>query len=185
MSLLVILSGPSGVGKDTLLDAWKQINPDVERVVAYTTRSPRKGERPGIDYHFVDSATFEGMAERGEFLEFKNVHGNYYGTPLLDMERMLAEGKVAVLKIDVQGALSAMELRPDAITIFVRPPSWEELERRIRDRGLDTPEVMQKRLQNAKNELLLADKYRYQIVNDNVTSAAARLQECLESARVA
>lgn len=165
---LVILSGPSGVGKDTVIDAWHARNPLVRRVVAYTTRLPREGELEGLDYHFVSVREFESMVRDGAFLEHKQVHGNYYATPIQGMEKLLDEGKIAILKIDVQGALVAMPLRPDAITVMLVPPSWEELERRIRKRGTEDEEDIQRRLANAQAELALADRYQHQIVNDGV-----------------
>lgn len=173
---IVIFSGPSGVGKDTLLNFWTFANSRVRRVVAYTTRQPRTGEVNGVDYNFVDVQTFLEMAERGDFLEFKEVHGNHYATPLKDMEAMLNQGLVAVLKIDVQGAMTAMDLRPDALSIFILPPSWEELERRIRSRALDTEEQIATRLLNAREELELAGKYKYAVVNDDVQRAVAELE---------
>lgn len=180
--ILVILSGPSGVGKDTLIDRWRQVNPRVERVVAYTTREPRAGEQDGIDYHFVAEGTFTKLAEIGAFLEYKQVHGNFYATPLSDMESMLAEGKIAILKIDVQGAIAAMQLRPDAISIFIEPPSEAELERRILGRAADAPEAIQKRLSNARQEMLLARHYRHRIVNDSVESAVKQLESLVGDA---
>src|SRR4051812_46910447 len=114
---LVILSGPSGVGKDTVLEQWKASNPRVHKVVAYTTRAPRPGEVDAVDYHFITPQRFQDLIEEGAFLEHKHVHGNYYATPLSDMEAMLMEGKIAVLKIDVQGAMEAMKLRPEAMSI--------------------------------------------------------------------
>jgi guanylate kinase len=164
----VILSGPSGVGKDTVIDAWQARNPNVRRVVAYTTRMPREGELEGSDYHFVSESEFKFMAADGAFLEHKLVHGNYYATPIHGMEKLLDEGKIAILKIDVQGALTAMALRPDAISIMLVPPTWEELERRIRKRGTEDEEDIQRRLANAQAELALADQYQQQIVNDGV-----------------
>jgi guanylate kinase len=174
---LVILSGPSGVGKDTVIDRWKKANDLVERVVAYTTRDPRPGEVADVDYHFVSREEFLGMADRGEFLEFKEVYGNFYATPLLDMERMLDEGKIAILKIDVQGALTAMNLRDDAITVFLMPPDAEELVRRIRDRATEHGDVLERRIENAKAEIALADHYRYHVVNDDVDRAVGTLEE--------
>ena len=165
---LVILSGPSGVGKDTVIDAWRARNPHVQRVVAYTTRMPREGELEGRDYHFVSVPEFEFMAKQGAFLEHKLVHGNYYATPIHGMESLLDEGNIAILKIDVQGALTAMSLRPDALTVMLAPPSWEELERRIRKRGTEDEADIQERLMNAREELALADRYQHQIVNDGV-----------------
>ncbi|MBI1331510.1 MAG: guanylate kinase [Armatimonadetes bacterium] len=177
---LVILSGPSGVGKDTVIDAWRAVNPRVQRVVAYTTRAPRTGEVDGIDYHFVSIEDFQEMASRGDFLEFKEVHGNWYATPLTDLETMLELGRIAILKIDVQGALHAMTLRKDAITVFILPPSMVELEARIRGRGTDDEAVIEKRLQNAADELAVAPKYQHRLVNMDVGMTVAMLERIVE-----
>jgi len=174
---LVILSGPSGVGKDTLIEAWRSRNQRVERVVAYTTRPPREGEVDGQDYHFVTIPAFLLMADSGNFLEWKIVHGNYYATPLADMEAMLADGKIAILKIDVHGAIAAMDRRHDAISVFIQPPSWNELESRIRNRALDLPEAIEKRLQNAREEISFADRYQHQVVNRNLEQAVDELEK--------
>lgn len=170
------MSGPSGVGKDTVINAWRAKNPRVQRVVAYTTREPRVGEQEGIDYHFVSIDRFHELAADGAFLEHKEVHGNWYATPLRDMEQMLGEGKIAILKIDVQGALSAMRVRPDALSIFLMPPSWEELERRIRGRGTDDAATIEKRLRNATEEIEYADRYRFQVTNDDLNKAVEELE---------
>jgi len=172
----VILSGPSGVGKDTVIDAWAVKDPRVERVVAYTTRSPRPGEVHGRDYHFVPVDRFMEHAAAFDFLEYKEVHGNHYATPLSDLERLLDEGKIAVLKIDVQGALTVMGLRSDATSVFLMPPDVEELERRIRGRGTDDPEAIAKRLKNAQDEIAAAMRYDHQIVNDEVLNVVERLR---------
>ena len=173
----MILSGPSGVGKDTVIDQWCLTDSRVQRVVAHTTRAPRPGETDGIDYHFVDVSTFHSSAEGGDYLEWKEVHGNFYATPLREMNRMLEEGKVAILKIDVQGALTAMSLRPDALTVFLLPPSAAELERRIRSRGTDSAEAIEKRLKNARDEISLAPRYQHQIENHDIADVVQRLQE--------
>ncbi len=174
---LVILSGPSGVGKDTVIDAWAARDPRVVRVVAYTTRGPRAGERDGIDYHFVTVDAFLECANAGEFLEAKEVHGHHYATPLKDMEALLAAGKVAVLKIDVQGALTAMALRPDAVSVFLLPPDPDELARRLRERGTDDEATVARRLENARGELALSERYAHRLVNDDVTTVVNRLVE--------
>lgn len=179
---LVILSGPSGVGKDTLLEEWTKLNPRVQRVVAYTTREPRPGEAPDVDYHFVDEGEFMRKAECGEFLEYKSVFGNFYATPLHDTEAMLQEGKIAVLKIDVQGALSVMDLRPDALTIFILSPSEEELKRRIVGRGTDDASVIERRLAKARDEIALAGHYQHRIVNDCVDTAVKQLEALVADA---
>jgi guanylate kinase len=165
------------VGKDTVIDAWKSLNPNVERVVAYTTRAPRVGEVDGRDYHFVTIDQFMQHVDAFDFLEYKEVHGNHYATPLSSMERMLDEGKIAVLKIDVQGAMTVLGLRSDAVSVFIMPPDIQELERRIRERGTDDPDAIAKRLHNAQSELSLADRYGYRIVNDSVENVVNRLEE--------
>lgn len=174
---IVILSGPSGVGKDTVIDAWRSRNPAVRRVVAYTTRMPRAGESDGVDYHFVSVERFRELAAEGAFLEHKEVHGNFYATPLHDLERMIAEGYIAILKIDVQGAIVAMEARPDAISVFLMPPSVEELDRRIRGRGTDDPAVIETRLRNAHAELAHSELYEVEIVNESVEAVVEVLEQ--------
>lgn len=172
----MILSGPSGVGKDTVINSWQARNLNVARVVAYTTRSPRTGEIDGLDYNFVPREIFETKAADGDFLEYKEVHGNYYATPLADMEAMLEDGKISILKIDVQGALTAMELRPDALTVFLMPPSIEELEGRIRGRGTEDDATIEKRLRNAREEIAVRDKYQHIIVNEDVEDTVDLLE---------
>lgn len=178
-SRIIILSGPSGVGKDTVLDRWIAQNPAIQRVIAYTTRQPREGEVNGVDYNFTDRETFQRMAENHEFLEFKMVYGNGYATPVSGLHKILDSGHHAVLKIDVQGALEAMEKRPEALTIFLHPPTFDELERRIRSRGTETPEAVTRRLDEARAELAISDRYKYQVVNDTIDETLARLEEIL------
>jgi len=144
--------------------------------VAYTTRSPRNGEVDGVDYNFVSRDVFLAKAQKGDFLEYKEVHGNFYATPLSDLERMLEQGLVAILKIDVQGALSVIPLRPDALSIFILPPSSEELERRIRSRALDDTEAIEKRLQNARDEIEISYLYQYQVINKDVDEVVSQLE---------
>lgn len=176
---IVILSGPSGVGKDTVLAAWTARNPWVRRVVATTTRAPRPGEEDGVAYTFVSRERFRELAEAGAFLEWKEVHGNFYATPLESLERMLAAGLIAVLKIDVQGALTAMELRPDALAIFLMPPSMEELERRIRSRATESEDTIQMRLRNAREEIEIGRSYHHRVVNDEIERCVDRLEALL------
>jgi guanylate kinase len=175
--MIVILSGPSGVGKDTVIDAWMAADPRIARVVTYTTRAPRHGEVDGRDYNFVDLETFKFLDDQGHFWEHKVVHGHYYASPRKDTEALLEQGRVAVLKIDVQGAMEVMRQRPDAVTVFLLPPSLEELERRIRGRGADDEETIQRRLRNAQDEIALADRYQHKIVNEDVGSVVAVLRE--------
>ncbi len=177
---LLILSGPSGVGKDTVIDAWADQNPRVARVIAFTTRSPREGEVHGKDYHFVSTERFMEHVAASDFLEYKEVHGNHYATPLSHLEELLDQGKIAVLKIDVQGALTVMEQRKDALSVFLMPPDVQELERRIRGRGTDDPEVIAKRLKNAQDEIAAAIRYDHQIVNDEVFNVVEKLERLTE-----
>ena len=176
---LVILSGPSGVGKDTVIEAWKRRDPRVERVVACCTREPRPGERDGVGNRFLTVEEFHQMANDGAFLEHKLVHGNWYATPRESVDRLLSEGKIAVLKIDVQGALAVMGQRPDAVSVFILPPSDEELERRIRSRGQDSEETLRLRLDNARAEIAQADRYQHLIVNEDLERCVDRLVEAV------
>jgi guanylate kinase len=175
---LMILSGPSGVGKDTVLDAWRVSNHRVQRVVAATSRPPRVGEVDGIDYHFLTREAFLAMVENGELLEYKEVFENLYGTPKLGLEKLLGEGKIAVLKIDVQGALEVMSKRPDAVSIFLLPPDDATLESRLRNRSTDTEAVVELRLKNAKEEIAIGmNHYSHRVVNANVDQAVKELEE--------
>jgi guanylate kinase len=174
---LVILSGPSGVGKDTVLASWTASNPRVQRVVAYTTRPPRHGEQNGVDYNFVTRKRFDDLIAENAFLEHKEVYGNGYATPLADMEAMLIAGKVAVLKIDVQGAMEVMKLRSDALSIFLLPPTTEDLESRIRRRATDTEEEIERRLKDARYELSCAEKYTARVVNDDIERVVRELND--------
>lgn len=178
--IVVILSGPSGVGKDTVINAWKARNKRVERVVTYTTREPRNGEVNGVDYHFVSDVEFLSMAKAGKFLEHKEVHGNRYGTPLDGLASVVAAGKFAVLKIDVQGALVAMAKLEGEITIFLAPPSMEELERRLTLRNTETPAQIRKRIRNAKTEMALASKYTAVVINDEVDRAVDEIERIVK-----
>ncbi|MBS1718683.1 MAG: guanylate kinase [Armatimonadetes bacterium] len=176
---LVILSGPSGVGKDSVIDQWRACNPLVERVVAYTTRAPREGEVEGVDYHFVSLPQFMKIAEDGGFLEFKRVHDNLYGTPIAGVDAILGRGGIAVLKIDVEGAMDVMHARPDAASVFILPPSMEELERRIRGRNSDTDTVITQRLKNAEKEIEKAEFYQKVLINDDIDEVVEALEDWL------
>jgi guanylate kinase len=159
------------------LNAWCALNPDVVRVVTTTSRAPRQGETDGVDYHFVTVQRFQEMARSGEFWEFKEVHGNWYASPRRETERFVTAGKIAVLKIDVQGALDVMRVIPSAISVFLRPPSAEELESRLRGRCTDDEITIQKRLANAERELEFADLYQYQIVNLTIADTVRTLND--------
>lgn len=173
---VIVLSGPSGVGKDTVLAKWQDVNPSIQRVVSWTTRPPRPGEVDAKDYRFISTSIFEATALAGGFLEHKMVHGNWYGTPLLGLRRLTQQGKLPVLKIDVQGALDVMEAHPEVLSIFLLPPNGYELERRLRSRASDSNDQIERRLKTAKLEIAQATRYKHQVVNDDIDAAVADLE---------
>ena len=179
--MLIVLSGPSGVGKDTLLQRLEEVCPRIERCVTYTTRAPRPGEVPGVDYNFVGVEEFKRMIEEGKFLEYAQVHLDLYGTPLSSVAEIREDGRDAILKIDVQGGLTVKQKVPDAIMIFVAPPSTEELEHRLRARYTDSEAAVTKRLQDARVELTQIPKYDYLVINDDIESAVDKLR-CIVNA---
>ncbi len=174
--LLIVLSGPAGVGKDTLLEHWQLVAPNLRRLITYTTRPQTALERHGLDYYFVTEEEFQQLIEQGAFLEYACVHGNWYGTPRHKMEELRNAGRDVVLRIDVQGAMQVREQYPDAVLIFVAPPSLEELERRLRKRGRDDEQAIQLRLQNAIEEMEYIPQYDYVIVNDDLNRALETLR---------
>ncbi len=171
-----IISGPSGVGKSTVLGALFEGRDDLYFSVSATTRAPRPTEKPDVDYHFIEAETFRQWIEDGEFLEYAEYVGNFYGTPKKFVDAAMAEGKDVILDIEIQGATQVHELRPDVVRIFIAPPSWEELERRLTARGTDSPEKVQKRLLRAKVELENAGHYDYFVINDTVEKAVEELR---------
>jgi guanylate kinase len=175
---LFILSAPSGAGKTTLVNSLTKGGFALDGLafsVSYTTRDPRQGEVDGRDYHFVDHAAFLEMIDAQRFLEWAQVHGNFYGTARDEVFPRLEQGIDVLLDIDVQGAERVMQRHPDAHGIFVMPPSFEALERRLRGRGLDDPEVIARRLAVALSEMSRYDRYRYVIINDDVQRASGVL----------
>ena len=144
--------------------------------VSATTRAPRPGEKHGVDYHFIEPETFRQWIVDGEFLEYAEYVGNFYGTPKKYVDAAMEEGKDVILDIEIQGATQVHNLRPDAVRIFIAPPSWKELERRLTARGTDSPEKVQKRLLRAKVELQTADHYDYFVINDTVDNAVRELR---------
>ena len=171
-----IISGPSGVGKSTVLGALFEGRDDLYFSVSATTRAPRPTETPDVDYHFIEAETFRQWIEDGEFLEYAEYVGNFYGTPKKFVDAAMAEGKDVILDIEIQGATQVHELRPDVVRIFIAPTSWEELERRLTARGTDSPEKVQKRLLRAKVELENAGHYDYFVINDTVENAVQELR---------
>ncbi|MGB7755786.1 MAG: guanylate kinase [Salinisphaera sp.] len=181
---LYVISAPSGGGKTSLTRAVIERLGATGRVarfsVSYTTRAARAGEVDGVDYHFVSRDEFEAMIERGEFLEYARVFDRHYGTSAAETERWLAAGQDVVLDIDWQGAAQVRERAPEAVTIFIRPPSRAELERRLRARGSEDESAIERRLAEADDELAHADDYDYQIVNDRFEHALDELTRIFE-----
>lgn len=173
--LLIVVSGPSGTGKGTVCSELLTQAQDLAYSISATTRQPRAGEVEGKNYYFMDKADFEQKIADGGFLEYANVYGNYYGTPLAKIEERLAAGEDILLEIDTQGALNVMKKCPDGLFIFLVPPSLAELERRIRGRGSETAESLAKRMGSAKKEIEDGRKYGYVVVNDTVKKAVSRI----------
>lgn len=178
--LLVILSGPSGVGKGTVRqELFKDESLNLAYSISMTTRKPRLTEADAVDYFFVEEEAFKEKIEQGELLEYAKFVGNYYGTPKFYVEQLLDEGKNVVLEIEVQGALQVMQKCPEALTIFLVPPSFEELERRIRGRRTEEEVVVKERLDKAKKEIATKDEYKYVVENDDVFAAKDRIAKII------
>jgi len=173
---LIIFTGPSGVGKGTILtDFFKKTDNNIVYSISNTTRNPRDGEINGMHYFFISMQEFENLIKENAFLEYANYSGNYYGTSKKFVEEKLKEGKSVLLEIELQGALQVMEKCPSAVTIFIKPPSFEELEKRLRGRHSESEEAIQKRLLAAREELKNANKFHYVIENKIVEEAVDEL----------
>lgn len=174
--LLVVISGPSGVGKGTICAVLCRRNDRISLSISATTRSPRVGEVDQVHYYFTKPERFREMIARGELLEWAEVYGDFYGTPRGPVAQMLELGRDVILEIDVQGALQVKERAPEAVSIFVWPPSPAELERRLRGREKDSDEQIARRLDWARNELQAVAKYDYVVVNDRVEEAVCKIE---------
>ncbi len=173
---LFVLSGPSGVGKGTVRDSiLKDESINLVFSISMTTRLPREGEIDGVHYYFVSKEYFEEEIKKDEFLEYAKFVNNYYGTPKKEIKKLLEKGKNVLLEIEVQGAKQVMAKCPDAITIFMMPPSFEELEKRIRGRRSEPEEIVQERLSKAKSEMQEKVKYKYVVLNDTVQNASSAI----------
>ena len=180
--LLIVFSGPSGVGKGTVLREYLQEHPNVKVSVSATTRSPRPGEVDGVHYHFLSREQFQEMIQQDGLLEYACYSGNYYGTPKAAVQEQLNMGNHVVLEIEVQGALQILKKYPQALLIFVMPPSYQELERRLRERNTESEEEIQRRLQTAIQEMAQADQYDFILLNDQVPLAEERLDAIVQAA---
>jgi len=172
---LLVVSGPSGSGKSTICKRLRE-DPRVEFSVSATTRPPRPGEVDGRDYHFLDKARFRAEIERGAFIEWAEVHGNLYGTPRVPMEEALAAGRVFLLEIDVQGGTQLKALGLPGIYVFVAPPDMDVLRERLVQRGTDTPEVVERRMTRAHEEMRAVERYDHVVVNRELESAVAEVR---------
>jgi guanylate kinase len=181
---LIVVSAPSGAGKSSLVNAVLAADPKLRLSVSHTTRQPREGERDGREYHFVDRAGFEAMAAKGDFMESARVHGNFYGTSRRWIQETRERDFDIVLEIDWQGATQVRRIFPDAVSVFILPPSIEELERRLRSRGKDSEAAIRERLANAAEEMAHANEFDYCIINKDFEEATQDLGVIIAAARL-
>lgn len=179
MSKLFVISGSSGVGKGTVIKEFLKRNPQFKLSVSCTTRNPREGEIHGINYFFLTKEEFKNCIEKGEFLEWAEFSGNMYGTKRPYIDEKLAEGKKLILEIDTQGALKVKKIMPEANLIFILPPSFEELEARLRGRHTETEDAIQKRLESTKMEMENSKLFDYQVINDSIENAVIALEKIM------
>ena len=181
--LIVSLSGPSGVGKGTILAKVREDLPLSKSSVSVTTRSPREGEEEGVAYFFRTKDQFRQMLGDGEIIEYDEYVGNFYGTPAAPLKKMSGEGSDVLLDLTIAGSLALKEKFEEAVTIFILPPSYEELESRLKGRGTETEDVIARRLAEAKGEITRAGEFDYVVVNDDVDKAAAKIEAIIEAER--
>lgn len=179
--LLIVFTGPSGSGKGTIVKELLSRYDDIVLSVSMTTRKPRPGEIDGFHYYFVTREEFEQAIAEDAFLEYAEYNGNYYGTPIAPIEKLLSEGKNVILEIEVKGAEKVMDKCPDIVSIFVDIPSMEELERRLRGRGTETDDVICGRMNAAKYELSRMFRYQYVVLNDEVSAACDRINTIINA----
>lgn len=182
--LLIVISGPSGVGKGTICDELIKKFQDIVYSVSATTRKPRSGEKQGEDYFFCSQDEFLRLLQDDMLLEWAKVYDNYYGTPKIYVDNVLSQGKDCILEIDIQGALQIKQKMPEGIFIFIAPPSKEELVRRITYRGTETPEEISKRMGQVEREMNHADDYDYIVVNDSVQNAVQSIRAIIVAERL-
>ena len=180
---LFIVAAPSGAGKSSLVNALLELEPAISLSISHTTRPPRPGEEYGRHYYFVERADFEREVAEGVFLEHAEVHGNLYGTSRSTVQALFAQGRDVLLEIDWQGARQIRQAKPDCVGVFILPPSRAELERRLRGRGSDSEEVIEKRLFNSREEIAHAHEFDYIVVNDRFEDALADLRSIVRAVR--
>lgn len=181
---LFIVAAPSGAGKTTLVHLLLENDPQIGVSISHTTRSPRTGEEDGREYHFIDVHAFLEMVGRGDFLEWAEVHGNYYGTSKRWMEEEMSAGRDVLLEIDWQGAQQVRKVFPQAIGVFVLPPSMEVLKARLSGRGTDSADVIARRIAAARDEMRHAGEFDYVIINDDLQQASGDLQSIVRASRL-
>ncbi len=179
MGKLFVISGSSGVGKGTVIKRFLEKHPEIKLSVSCTTRNPREGEEHGVNYFFLEPDEFKTCVKNDEFLEWAEFSGNMYGTKKDYVEKCLNQGDNLILEIDTKGALNVKSLKNDAVLIFILPPSFEELEARLRGRHTETEEAIQKRLESTKLEMENSKKFDYQVVNDSIENAVAALERII------
>ena len=179
--ILCVVSGPAGVGKGSVCKDYLSRYENTFLSVSATTRQPRPGEENGVSYYFKTKEEFEKMIENGDLLEYAKFCDNYYGTPKKEVRQSLDDGKDIILEIEVQGALKVKEIMPETVLIFVFPPSFEELEKRLVGRNTETPEIIEKRLLRAKEELVISEKYDYIVVNDEIELASQKIHSIIDA----
>ena len=179
--MLLVVSGPSGVGKGTIVKRIMENDPSIVFSVSATTRAPREGEVNHRDYHFVTEAKYDELVAQDAFLEHAEVHGHRYGTLKSEVEKRIADGQNVLLDIDTQGALQVMEKAPDAVSVFILPPSFQELERRLRGRQTETEADILRRLANARAEVKLLPRYTYALVNDDLDQACRTMEHIVKA----
>jgi guanylate kinase len=182
--LLVVVSGPSGTGKGTVLKFLKQENANVRYSVSATTRKPREGEVEGVSYFFKTVEEFKTMINQDELVEWDEYCGNYYGTPKKYIEDSIKQGFDVILEITVEGAMHIQEKYPDSVSIFILPPSFQELQRRIIGRGTEKPAVIEKRMEKAKWEMRFVQSYDYIVINDEIDSAAEKINDIISAEKL-
>ena len=177
---LVVVSGPSGCGKDTVVKTMREKHPEIEVSVSATSRAMREGEAEGVNYYYMTRETFQQKVQAGEILEYTQYNGNLYGTPKHEVDTRIAQGRTVILVIEVEGAGNIRKLYPEALTIFLLPPSMEELENRLRSRGTEDEETIQRRLKRAETEIANSVNYDEHVVNVEVDSCAESIYSIIQ-----